>query len=420
VSAPQPLYEALAGLPWVFTGAEARARLGGARRGHAPLELVVEGSTEDVRARLPQAVPDGGALRADGVLVCPAPDGLEAGLRRRSVPLDALGVAPDGGVFDPLGGRAALRAGDLGFVASGHDAADALTGLRCCALVAEGASPPTAALMEALSDDAGRVLRAEREAVRELLTRLLMGRDPVAGLRALEQSRLLGFVLPEVAALIGLHRGSRYHHKDVWAHTCLVVRQAIPKATIRWAALLHDIGKPWTRTFAPPGQVHFFQHDELGAVMFEGIALRWRFPSVEADRIRTLVLHHLRANLYDRSWSDAAVRRFGQEMGPVFEDLMHLSRADVTSKRPGRRREAIANLYDLRQRVAAIRVADAARKPAVPKGLGIALIEALGVSPGPRVGELRRLCEDAVRRGELSDRPDIEACLTYLRTRGAA
>jgi poly(A) polymerase len=414
------LFRALDGLPWVITGAAARARLGGPRRGHAPLEIIVAAASETVRERLVGAVPDGLAFTVDDALVHPSPDGLEAGLRRRAVPIDALGLSPAGEILDPLDGRAALSAPSLTTVPSGSDPDDALVGLRCCALVAEGGPMPGEPLLEVLSADAGRVLRGDRDAVRGLLTRLLVGREPVAGLQVLEQTRLLGFVLPEVAALVGLHRSSRHHHKDVWAHTCLVVRQAIPRATIRWAALLHDIGKPWTRTYAAPKQVHFFQHDELGALLFEGIAQRWRFPAAESDRIRTLILHHLRANLYDRAWSDAAVRRFGLEMGPFFDDLMHLSRADVTSRRPGRRREAIANLYDLRQRVVTIRREDAARRPNVPKGLGVALIETFGVRPGPLIGELRRVCEDAVRRGELPTAPDIETCLAYLRARGAA
>jgi len=406
-------------LPWVITGAEARARLGGTPRRHAPLEFVVATNRETLLERVPGAVIEGASLRAGEVLLHPSPDGLEAGLRRRVIPVDALGLDEGGELLDPLGGRAAMASAAPGFIPCGIDTEDALTGLRFCALAAEGGVAPEAAIVETLAADAGRVLRADRDAVRHLMTRLLLGRDPSLGLQALEQSRLLGFVLPEVAALVGLHRTSRHHHKDVWAHTCLVVRQAIPRASIRWAALLHDIGKPWTRTYEPPKQVHFFQHDELGALLFEGIAQRWRFPADEAERIRALILHHLRANLYDRAWSDAAVRRFGLEMGPLFDDLMHLSRADVTSRRPGRRREAIANLYDLRQRVAAVRREDAARRPMVPKGLGIALIEALGVHPGPRVGALRRTCEEAVRRGDLPAEPDIETCLAYLRAQGA-
>lgn len=410
----------LDGLPWVITGAEARARLGGAPRRHAPLEFVVAAARETLLDRMPEAAAEGTWLRVGEALFHPSPDGLDVGLRRRVVPVDALGLGQAGGLLDPLGGRAALASPGPTFVPCGVDAEDALAGLRVCALAAEGVVLPDASVLDAMSADAGRVLRADRDAVRQLMTRLLLGRDPVAGLQTLEQSRLLGFVLPEVAALVGLHRSSRHHHKDVWAHTCLVVRQAIPRATIRWAALLHDIGKPWTRTYEPPKQVHFFQHDELGAVLFEGIAQRWRFPEEEAARIRALILHHLRANLYDRAWSDAAVRRFGLEMGAVFDDLMHLSRADVTSRRPGRRREAIANLYDLRQRIAAVRREDAARRPVVPKGLGVALIEALGVRPGPQIGVLRRACEDAVRCGDLPAEPDIEACLAYLRARGAA
>ena len=162
--------------------------------------------------------------------------------------------------------------------------------------------------------------------------------------------------------------------------------------------------------------MHFFRHDELGALMFEGIAARLDFPPTMAERIRLLVLNHLRAGMYLPEWSDAAVRRFGQEMGPLLEDLLHLSRADVTSRRPGKRRSAMYSLFALRSRIDAVRAADAAAQPQVPKGLGAVIIRALGVPPGPRVGELRRWCEAAVRDGRLPPAPDLEACLQFLRT----
>lgn len=415
-----PELAALKPLERVWVGAVARAALG-ARRGHAPAELLVEASLSDLRARLPEASPLGAtALHADGVVVHAAPDGLEAGLRRRGVHLDAVGLRPDGAWLDPLNGRAALAEDRLDWDTPTDEASAGLLGLRVLALASELGVAPTPEQIATLAESPAMVLRADREHVRESMTTLLVGRRPAEALDVLERTRILNFVLPEAAALVDFHRSSRFHHKDVWVHTCTVVRQAIPRPVIRWAALLHDIAKPYTRTYEPPREVHFFHHDELGAAMFEGLAVRLRFPEAQATRIRALILNHLRANLYVRTWSDSAVRRFGLEMGDLFEDLMHLSRADVTSKRAGRRREAIANLYDLRTRLARLQVEDALRKPQVPKGLGAAIIQELGVAPGPRVGDLRRVCEDAVRAGELPQAPEIDACIRFLRARGAA
>jgi poly(A) polymerase len=253
-----------------------------------------------------------------------------------------------------------------------------------------------------------------------MLTQLLVGRRPAANLRFLRRTGLLAYVLPEVAALIDFHRSSRHHHKDVWAHTYQVVQQAIPKPKIRWAALLHDIGKVHTRSFSGKRKVHFFRHEDVGAYMFEGIAQRLVFPTQLAARVRVLIQHHLRPAVYESNWTDAAVRRFTTDMDGFLEDSLHLARADVTSRIPGRRREAISSLFELRNRIEGVRVDDLRRRPCVPKGLGSHIIRELGIEPGPEVGHLRDLCEQAVRCGDLSIDPDIASCIQFLRQHMAA
>jgi poly(A) polymerase len=111
------------------------------------------------------------------------------------------------------------------------------------------------------------------------------------------------------------------------------------------------------------------------------------------------------------------VRRFDHEMGEHLEDLLDLSRADVTSRRPGRRQEAVANIHALKERILAIRELDA-RVPPLPAGLGNAIMEAFGIPPSRRVGEIRQLCQDAVERGELEERRDSPYYIDYLRKVG--
>ena len=263
-------------------------------------------------------------------------------------------------------------------------------------------------------------MRVDRAVQRDALTRLLTGRRPDEALKLLARARVLNFVLPEVVALIDFHRSSRHHHKDVWAHTCQVVRQTLPRPQLRWAALLHDVGKVYTRGYGPGRTVQFLRHDELGALIFEGIATRLALPAAFAETVHALVLHHLRANLYSPEWSDSAVRRFAIDIGPLTEDLIALSRADCTTGRRARRREAMRNLYQLRERITSVQAADAARRPAVPKGLGRAIIDRLGVSPGPGVGELRRACEAAVRSGVLPEAPQIDDCIAWIAAVGLA
>ena len=114
------------------------------------------------------------------------------------------------------------------------------------------------------------------------------------------------------------------------------------------------------------------------------------------------------------------MRRFGEETKAFLDDLLHLARADVTSKRPGKRKRILYSIFELRSRIEAVRRLDASRRPLVPKGLGRHIIEELGISPGPRVGELRKLCEMAVRGGELQSDPDVDSCIAFLKERIAA
>jgi poly(A) polymerase len=187
---------------------------------------------------------------------------------------------------------------------------------------------------------------------------------------------------------------------------------------VRWAALLHDIGKVSTREFLPDGRVTFHRHAELGARMFGPIARRLGFERSDRHRIQSLILHHLRANAYEADWTDAAVRRFDHEMGDLLEDLIELSCADVTSARPGRRQEAARNVDALMQRIVAVARARRARAAAAARRGQRHHGSVRKLSPSRRIGELRKLCEDAIERGELVERQPSEYYVDYLRRQG--
>jgi poly(A) polymerase len=235
----------------------------------------------------------------------------------------------------------------------------------------------------------------------------------------LHDAGALAVFLPEVEATVDFSQEAGRRHKDVWQHTKQVVAQAPASPIVRWAALLHDIGKVSTRALLPDGRVTFHRHAEVGARLFGPIARRLGFDRTERRRIHDLILHHLRANAYEPAWTDAAVRRFDHEMGGLLDDLMNLSRADVTSARPGRRQEAARNIDALLERILAIRELDA-RLPPLPPGLGNAIMEAFGLPPSRRIGELRKICEDAILRGELTEREPSDYYLEYLRKVGVS
>jgi poly(A) polymerase len=253
--------------------------------------------------------------------------------------------------------------------------------------------------------------------VRAALEQVIMGPSAALGLQWMHEAGALAALLPELAATVDFSQEAGRRHKDVWEHTKQVVSQAPARLLVRWAALLHDIGKVSTRVLLPDGRVTFHRHAEVGARMFGAIARRLDFPRPERQRIGGLILHHLRANAYEAEWTDAAVRRFDHEMGDLLDDLVDLSRADVTSARPGRRQEASRNIDALMQRIAAVRALDA-RVPPLPPGVGDAIMQAFGLAPSRRVGELRKLCEDAIATGELLERQPAEYYVDFLRRHG--
>ncbi len=251
--------------------------------------------------------------------------------------------------------------------------------------------------------------------VRARLDRVMMGDYADGGLDALLDAGVLQALLPEVESMVGFGDGE-WRHKDVWKHTKQVVTQAVPRLEVRWAALFHDIGKVRTRSISPSGEVHFFGHAEVGARMFDKLERRQRlFASDDALRtsVRFLVLHHLRASQYDGSWTDGAVRRFAREMGPHLEDLLCLSRADITTKRPEKKRRGISMIEALAERITQLAAEDA-KLPPLPKGLGTAIMEAFGVPPSRRLGDLMHALEAAVEGGEVPPQQDIGTYLRFL------
>ncbi|MGB0680768.1 MAG: HDIG domain-containing metalloprotein, partial [Polyangiales bacterium] len=205
--------------------------------------------------------------------------------------------------------------------------------------------------------------------LRPALDEILLSRHSREGLDALQQSGALDVWLPEIAATVGFGEAD-WRHKDVWQHTKQVVWQSVPRLALRWGALLHDIGKTKTRRVDARGEVTFHGHAEVGAAMFRRrIAARLGFSGALKERIHFLIYHHLRGSQYDGSWTDSAVRRFYRDMGDGLDDLLLLSRADITTKRRDKRRRALRWISELDRRVAQLKQADSRVAP-LPKGMG--------------------------------------------------
>jgi poly(A) polymerase len=260
---------------------------------------------------------------------------------------------------------------------------------------------PSAEKFKWIRKFADEVVRATPHELYSELTLIICGRYSREGLQLLRDTGLLIHILPEIDATVAFSQEAGRKHKDVWEHTKTVVWQAVPRVTVRWAALLHDIGKVPTREILPDGRVTFHGHAEVGRRMFRRtVVKRIAFPPDVRRRVEALILHHLRAGQYEESWTDSAVRRFAKDMGDELEELLLLSRADVTSKRVGKRKACLRLITALSRRIADIQAQDDAPRP-LPPGLGHALMSHFGWPPGPHVGELRRRLEAAHASGEL-------------------
>lgn len=251
------------------------------------------------------------------------------------------------------------------------------------------------------------------ETLRYYLDQILVAKNADQSLDILLEEGILDVWLPEISAMVGFGDGE-WRHKDVWKHTKQVVKQAVPRLDVRWGALLHDIGKLRTRSMDEKGEVHFFGHSEVGAAMFrKRVARRLGFEGALYKRIHFLILHHLRASQYDRSWTDSAVRRFAREMGDGLTDLLDLSRADITTKRPERRKRGLEQISDLAARIRKIQTDDA-KVPLLPSGIGDGIMTHFGLAPSRKIGEIKHAIEVAIAAGTLQPHQEISFYLHWL------
>jgi poly(A) polymerase len=285
--------------------------------------------------------------------------------------------------------------------------------LRAARFVAQLGLTPAPRVVAAMSAMAGQLERITKERVQVELTKLLLGGDPRRAIELLVDTGLCAYVLPEVPAM-RLAIDEHMQHKDVYTHSLVVLEQAIdrepagPDLVLRLAALLHDIGKPATRR-TDDGKVSFHHHEVIGAKLARRRLRELRYPKAVVDEVAQLVFLHLRFHGYGTGeWTDSAVRRYVTDAGPLLERLHALVRSDCTT-RNRRRAAALQRSYDsLERRIAALRAQeelDAIR----PDLDGNAIMQLLGIPPGPLVGKAyKHLLALRMERGPL-DHQEAEA-----------
>jgi poly(A) polymerase len=341
---------------------------------------------------------------------------LESDLARRDFSINAMAMTVDGRLIDPYGGQHDLARGVLRTVGDPPVIfrEDPLRMLRAARFIATLGMQPEPDVVAVVSELVDEILTVSRERWLLEMNKLLVGAAVEGGLQFLVETGLLARLWPAGQAMVEFKADQgRFHHKALWPHTVAVVTQSPRRLAVRWAALLHDAGKVTTRSVDVSGDVHFFGHETVGAALVDEVARRFRFDRGLHQQVRTLVLLHQRPALYDPSWTDGAIRRLIRDAGAAFDDLLDLSRADVTSHRPGIRERVLARIADLEARAADLMEKDG-RAPLLPKGIGQAIMDHYRIPAGPRVGQLKARLEQAVLDGVLPRDASAEAYLAYL------
>ncbi|WP_197382681.1 CCA tRNA nucleotidyltransferase [Mycolicibacterium mengxianglii] len=365
-------------------------------------------------------------------------DRLEDDLVRRDFTVNAMAVriTADGpGEFlDPLGGLEALRARVLDTPAAPETSFgdDPLRMLRAARFVSQLQFSVAPRVLTAIREMAPQMARITPERIAAELDKLILGADPVAGIDLLVQTGLGEQVLPEVGAM-QMAIDEHHQHKDVYQHSLTVLRQAIdledpdtgPDLVLRWAALLHDIGKPGTRRHEPDGGVSFHHHEVVGAKMTRKRMRALKYSKQMVDDVSQLVYLHLRFHGYADAkgagkWTDAAVRRYVTDAGPLLSRLHKLVRADCTTRNKRRAARLQANYDHLEQRIAELAAKeDLARVR--PDLDGNAIMELLGIPAGPQVGQAwRYLKELRMERGPLEHDEAVAELLAWWQEHGNA
>jgi poly(A) polymerase len=339
---------------------------------------------------------------------------IEEDLRRRDFCMNAIAMTKTGEIIDPFNGVKDIRKkqitvpSDPGKIFSD----DPLRLLRAARFVSQLGYSVVPSLKKTAKEMAFLINAVSRERWKMEMDKLLMGNDVHKGLDYLRDSNLLTFIMPELTLLKGFNQTDEYHHKDVWEHTKRALKASVRDLDIRWALLMHDVGKPFTKSVRD-GQVHFYHHEVVGETLARSIMFRLRFSKEQRRKVSTLIFHHMRPNMYDDDWNDSAVRRLARDLhGHVF-DLLNLSRADITSMRPETVRRGLARLDKLENRLEQLLREDA-KQPPLPKGMGNAIMEHFGIKEGPAVGEYMTRLHEAIEAGRLEPGREFEYYLKFL------
>ena len=350
-------------------------------------------------------------------------DTIEGDLVRRDFTVNAMALDSSGRLIDPTGGERDLEDRLLRTPGDPLEVMreDPLRMLRAVRFSAQLDFRMHEMVLAAVERGAPRIAQVAAERCKRELDLLMELEDGAAVAKAfglMAELGLLAAMVPEMFPLLssrGVDQG-RHHHLDAWEHTLQVLANTTtPDVCLRWAALLHDAGKPASR-IEEEGRVRYLGHQRKGAAIAEGVVGRLRFSRRERRCVTWLVQNHMRPVGYTDEWTDSAVRRLAREAGENLDRLMELARADIAAHAPEGTVSGAARLEGLHRRLEELSLPDHRR--VLPREAGKRLARMVPEARREEVGRLLHELETAVARGELEIMPPVEECIRYLRKRG--
>lgn len=341
-------------------------------------------------------------------------DAIDADLSRRDFTVNAMALELTGAepaLIDPYNGAADLIARVLRTPLSPEESFsdDPLRMLRAARFIAALNLTPDPDLVAAVKNMADRLEIVSRERVQAELDRLIVLDHPTAGLWFLVDTGLATHFFPELPAM-SLEQDPIHRHKDVLTHTFAVVENVRPDAhpnfdfrRTRLAALFHDIGKPKTRSIRKGKGITFHHHEVVGARMTRERMKALKYSTEDVEAITSLVELHLRFHTYSMGWTDAAVRRYVRDAGPLLAELNVLTRCDCTTRNEKKALMLARRMDELEARIDELAAEEqlASMRPELD---GLAVMTLLDMKPGRDVGRaLDFLMEIRLEEGLLGE-----------------